>query len=95
MRIFGLVWRLVAGGVKIRNPGLETGVHDGEILVWQGDIDDQVRRNLSHQGNQLPRVVGIDLSGLDGPGKLALDLFAFRESAARQNNLRKNIRNSE
>ncbi len=37
-----LVARLVIGGVHIIGAGIEAGVHDREVLIGQGQIDDQL-----------------------------------------------------
>ena len=49
----GLVRRLVVGGVQVVHPGLQAGVHDRQVLVGQGHVDDQVR--LVSRGSGPPR----------------------------------------
>jgi hypothetical protein len=55
----GLVRRLVVGGVEVVDPGLEAGVHEGQVLVGQGDVEHQVRLERLDQGHGLGDVVGI------------------------------------
>ena len=59
-----LVRWFIIGGIKVINPTFETGIHNGQILIRQRDIDDQFRAALFYQGNQFRHTVGIDLGGL-------------------------------
>ena len=84
----GGVLRLVIGGVEVVDPGLETGVHEGEILVGKSDVEEQGRFDLFEKGDDLGDVVGIELRGLDGDARGSLDVrgdgVALFEGAARQ-----------
>ena len=63
--ILGLVLGLVVGGVEIIDPAAEAGIHDGEVLIGEGDIDHQLGLYTLHEHTELLHIVGIDLSGLD------------------------------
>ena len=63
------VFRLVVGSVHIVYAAGQAGVHDGQILIRQGDIHDEVGLVAVDEVAQLLDVVGIDLRGGDfGPG---------------------------
>ena len=63
------VFRLVVGSVHIVYAAGQAGVHDGQILIRQGDIHNEVRLVAVDEVAQLLDVVGIDLRGGDfGPG---------------------------
>ena len=63
--ILRLVLGLVVGGVEVIDPAAEAGIHDGEVLVREGDIDHQLGLYALHKHAELLHIVGIDLSGLD------------------------------
>ncbi len=54
-----LVPRFVVGGVHVVDAGLEACVHDREILVGQGHVDDQRGAELLDERDGLRNVVGI------------------------------------
>jgi hypothetical protein len=60
-----LVLRLVVGRVEVVAAALQARVHDREILVWQGNVDNDVGLESAEQRAQLGHAVGIDLGGLD------------------------------
>ena len=62
----GLVLGLIVGGVEVVAAAGQTGLHDGEVLIRQGEVDDQFGLVARHKGLQLLHVVGIDLGRLDG-----------------------------
>ena len=64
---FGVVgvFRLVVGGVHIVDAAGQAGVHDGQVLVGQGDVHDQVGLVALDQGDELVNVVRIHLGGGD------------------------------
>src|SRR5690606_3406914 len=70
----GGVEGLVVGGVEVVDAGFEAGVHDGEVLVGQGDVDHQLGLLRLQQGGELGHVVGIHLGGADGAALHALDV---------------------
>ena len=70
----GDVLRLVVGGVQIIHTALQAGVHDGQILIGQGDVHHQIRLHLLDQGHQLVLVVRVHLLGGDLGGGLSLQL---------------------
>ena len=59
-----LVAGLVVGRVEVVAAALEAGVHDREVLIRQGDVDDDVGLEGAEQLAQRRHVVGIDLGGL-------------------------------
>jgi hypothetical protein len=46
----GEVGRFVVGGVDVTDAGVEAGVHQVEVLVGQGDVDEQVGAEGLDQG---------------------------------------------
>ena len=60
-----LVLRLVVGGVEIVDAASQTGVHDRQILVGQGEVDDQLGLVAADELLELLHIVSVDLSGLD------------------------------
>lgn len=66
----GDVARLVVGGVDVMHARSEAGVHDGEVLVGQRDVDDDFRLEVVQQGGQFGDVVGVNPRSLNGAGKL-------------------------
>src|SRR5699024_4629300 len=57
------VFRLIVGGVHVVDTAGQAGVHDGQVLVRQGDVHDQVRLIALDEGDQLVDIVGIHLGG--------------------------------
>jgi hypothetical protein len=90
LELRGVRW-LVVGGVEVVHAGLEAGVHDGQVLVGQRDVDDQFRLHVAHQRNQLRHVVGVDPGGGDWPLDLRGDLLALGLVAARQHDIREDL----
>ena len=60
-----LVAWLVVGGVEVVHAALQAGLHDGEVLIGQGEVDDQVWFVTVEQGHEFVDAVGIDLVGGD------------------------------
>ena len=58
-----LILRFVVSGVEIVAAGLETSLHDGEILVGQSQVHDQLRLEVIEEANELLHIVGIYLRG--------------------------------
>ena len=63
--ILRFVLGLVVGGVEVIDATAEAGIHDGEVLVREGDIDHQLGLYALHEYAELLHIVCIDLSGLD------------------------------
>ena len=61
----GLVLGLIVGGVEIVDAAGQTGIHDGQILIGQGEVDDQLGLIAADELLELLHIIGIDLSGLD------------------------------
>ena len=68
------VLRLVVGGVQIVDAACKAGLHDGQVLVGQGDVHHQVRAVAADEVDDLLHVVGVDLGGGDAGRGLARKL---------------------
>ena len=64
LKVSLILW-LVVGGVEIVDAAGQTGVHDGQILVGQGEVDDQLRLIAADELLELLHIIGVDLSSLD------------------------------
>ena len=60
-----LVLRLIVGGVEIVAAACQTGIHDRQILIRQGEVDHEVWLVTVEEGLQLLHVICIHLGGLD------------------------------
>ena len=69
------ILRLVVGGIHIVDTALQAGIHDGQILVRQGDIHHQIRLVAVDQGHQFLHLVCIHLCGGDLGGGQGGQLF--------------------
>jgi hypothetical protein len=91
----GLVFGLVIGGVEIMHAGLETGVHDRQVLIGQRQIDDQAGLHLADQIDHRRDFLGVDLVGGDVLAGALLDALgdgiAFRLGAAGEMDVRENL----
>ena len=65
---------LVVGGVHVVHAAGQAGVHDGQVLIGQGDVHDQVGLHLLDEGDDLIDVIGVHLLGGDLRLGLALQL---------------------
>ena len=70
----GEVLGLVVGGIQVVDAALQAGVHNGQILVGQGDVHHQVGLVLPDKGCHLGCVVGVHLGGGDTGLGLALQV---------------------
>ena len=70
----GEVGRLVVGRVDVVDAGVEAGVHQVEVLVGQGEIDQQVGAERLDQGDGGLDVVRVDGRGLDRAARGGLDV---------------------
>ena len=87
-----LVTGFVVCRVEVADTGLEARLHDREVLIRQGHVDDHVGLEVAHERNQSLHVVGIDGGGRyvgfaygDGHG------VALALGAGRDHNLLKNV----
>jgi len=64
------VLRLVVGGVHVVDAAGEAGVHDGQVLIGQGDVHHEVGLIALDEGDDLVHMVGIHLCGGDVGGGL-------------------------
>ena len=60
-----LIARLIVGSVEIIDSALKAGVHYGQVLIGQSQIDDKVGFVLLEQSHKLLHVVGVNLVGSD------------------------------
>ncbi len=85
------VERLVVRGVHVVNAGLEAGVHEVEILVGEGDVDEQLRAGFLDERGGFVGVIGIDLGGGDFAAGAGFhgggDVVAFGKGARGQGDL--------
>ena len=60
-----LILRLIVGRVQIVAPRLQASLHDGEVLIRQGQVHHDVRLVAGKQSHQLVHTVGIHTCRLD------------------------------
>ena len=65
---------LVVGGVHVIDAALQAGVHDGQILVGQGDVHHQVGLAALNEDDRFCHLVGVHLGSGDLGGSLARQL---------------------
>ena len=86
---------LVVRGVHVIAAGGQAGIHQGEILIGQGHVDQQFRAGLADQGGGFLGIVGIHLGGGDGPAGPLFhgggDGLAFRDGAGCEGDLPENL----
>ncbi len=85
----GRIPGFVVGCIQVVDARLEAGIHDGEVLVGQGDIDDQFRLFPLQQRCQFRHIVRVDLCGADWPAQLIGDRLALGLGAAGKHNFGK------
>ncbi|MNQ89975.1 hypothetical protein D3C85_1053000 [compost metagenome] len=92
----GFVARLIVGRVEVVDAGGQAGVHDGQVLIGQGQVDHEGRLDRLDQGRGRGDVVGVDLGRVDGHAKARLHGFgdgvALGLRAARQGDMREDVR---
>ena len=64
------VLRLVVGGVHVVDTAGQAGVHDGQILIGQGDVHHEVGLVALDEGDHFVHLVGVHLGGGDLGGSL-------------------------
>ena len=91
----GRVARFVIGCVEIVGLGREARVHDVEVLIGQGQVDDQLGLHLLNERDGGRDIIGIDLRHVDGDAGAGQnrfgDLLATHDAAAGQRDVRENI----
>ena len=68
------VLRLVVGGIHVVDAAGKAGVHDGQVLIGQGDVHYEVGLIRLDEGNDLFHLVGVHLCGGDLGGGLGSQL---------------------
>ena len=91
----GLVLGLVVGRVEVIDAGLQTGLHDGQVLIGQRHIDADDGLVLSEQFHKLGHLVGVHavsdyLHAMTGLDILGYNV-AFTLGARRQHYLAEHI----
>ena len=92
----GLVLRLVIGGVEIVHARRQTGLHDRQVLIGQGQVDHERRLHLLNQRRGRGDVVGVQGGGLHHHAGAGLHRFrngvALGLGAAGQRNVAEDVR---
>ena len=82
----GLVKGLIIGGVNVMHPCLQTGIHDMEVLIGKGKIEDDVGLKFVYESDKFRYIVGIYLCCLNVSVISFLNIFfdclAFGERPA-------------
>ena len=86
-----LVGVLVVGGVEVGHAGLQARLHDGQVLIGQGHVDQHVGLERLDQLDQLIDAVGVHPGGLDRAIQLSGDRLALRLVAAGQQDLAEDL----
>ena len=73
------------------NPGFEAGIHDGQILIGQGDIDDDLGLEAFQQRHEFWHMIGIDSCCLNWTLQFRGDAVTLRFRAAGQHDFTENI----
>ena len=61
----GNIFRLIIGGIQIVDSALQASLHDGEVLVGEGYVDDDFGFETIEECYQFVHAVGIYLGGFD------------------------------
>src|SRR5699024_2051464 len=93
-RVVGVLG-LAVGSVHVVDAAGQAGVHDGQVLVGQRDVHDQVRPVAFDEGDELVHIVGVHLGGGDpgagDGGQLFGQSVAFGFRAAGDAQLAENV----
>ena len=85
LRVFGVL-SLIVCCVHVVNTSRETGIHNGQVLIWQGKIEHNIRFHFLDKGNEFIHLVGVHLGSSDDRLCLAFEFsfhsLALAESAA-------------
>ena len=91
----GGVQGLVVGGVHIMGLCGQAGVHDGQVLIGQGQVEHHIGLIFFDESDQLVHLVGVHLLsvnlGLGGTLQFFLQLIALALGAAGDDDLIKNL----
>ena len=89
----GHVLGLVVGRVQIVDTRFQTGFHDSQVLIGQGNVDDDFGLEAIEERNQFVHIVCIYLSGFDiGITDGFHDGVAFRLRAAGNHDFGEHVR---
>ncbi|MNE48144.1 hypothetical protein D3C80_1425900 [compost metagenome] len=73
----------------------QAGIHNGQVLIWESDINHDIRLEALDQFNYLVRIICIELSSRNlrlASGQFIFQSITFREGSARYADLFKYIR---
>ena len=88
----GFVLRLVVGSIHVVGPCLKAGIHDGQILIGKGHVDDQIRFEAIDKCHGLGNIVCIEGCGLHPVAAyFGSDRIALRLRAAGEHDFRKGV----
>src|SRR5699024_9679939 len=82
---FSGILRLIVGGIHIVDLGGKAGVHDGQVLIGQSQVNYHIRLDLLDEGDEGVHVIGVYLGGGDfglAAGKFLRQRVAFGFSPA-------------
>ncbi|MNO59557.1 hypothetical protein D3C76_501470 [compost metagenome] len=89
------ILRFVVGGIDIVHSRCQAGIHNGQVLIWESDINHDIRLEALDQFNYLVRVICIKLRRRNlrlASGQFIFQSITFREGSARYADLFKYIR---
>lgn len=89
-----ILWFIV-GGIHIMHSRCQTSIHNGQVLIWESDINNDIRLEALDQFNDLVRVICIELSSRNlrlASGQFIFQSITFRKGSARDTDLFKYIR---
>ncbi len=87
-----LVFRLIVGRIEIIDAADKACIHDCEVLIRQGDVDDHIGFVSAEELDELVDTVGIDGVGCDiGRADSLGDSVAFCLCARRKHDFSKNF----
>lgn len=85
----------VIGGVEVMDAGFQAGFHEGQVLIGEGQIEEQVRFDPVEQGDGFGYVIRIDRGRGDAPFGALFDRLgngqALRDGAAGEGDFRKDF----
>src|SRR3546814_5617178 len=92
---FRLVARLVVRGVEIMRAGRQARLHDRQVLIGKGEVDDMRRAGLADERRSGVDMVGVNFGGPDRDAGARLHRFgdrvAFELAAAGQRDVGEDI----
>ena len=84
-KLGGVFW-FVVGSVNVVGLGCQAGIHDGEILIWKSEVDDNIWLELFDQRDDVFGLVSVELRGVEfcfSTGEFCCEFVALALCAAR------------